>query len=142
MAKINPNLLETPGVHVEKIQAKVSGQGDFLVYLRQPDFSELLKIQGETQRLTVEWERRGDCYPSSPTVIPSPELWNVVVPVLHLQCDEKGEELPPEDRYSEAELMPIFGKVPPAYVAAAAAITIITNAVQGDLGNDSEAGGG
>ena len=136
MPKINPNLLPAPVTpRVEEAKAAVPGQGDFVIYLRHPSFSEFLKIQEQVQQTTQSWEKQGNWYPSCPPVAPSETLWQIVVPALQLQVAADGSELPEEEKYTEAELTPIVGRMPAVYGALAAAITVLTLAVQGDLGN-------
>jgi hypothetical protein len=136
MAKINPNLLPAARPsRIEEVRVPVPAQGDFLVYLRRPEFSELLKLQEEAQARVREWDQTGNWYPSTPPVQPSESLWQVVVPALHLQVTEAGDDLSPEERYVEQELVPLVGRVPAIYTALAAAVTVLTLEAQDDLGN-------
>lgn len=140
MPKINPSLLPVVPREIRHVTAPVPGQGDFAIYLRQPDFGELLKISEATTAKVVEWEKRQDWYPCDPPVAVSVGLWNVAVPSLLLQCSETGDELSNEERYYEQELVPILGRLPTVYFALNAAIGALLNAAQGEQGNDSEAG--
>ncbi len=139
MPKINPNLLPGVPVRVIPVQAEIPGQGLFQIYLRQCDFSELLLIQGEASERWKRDREAGNWYPCVPPVAPSEALWSAVLPVLKLQCAADGEALPPEERYSEQELIPILGRVPEAFNAVTTAYVGIIEAVQGAAtGNDLE----
>lgn len=141
MAKINPNLLPAPaGLRIEKVSAPVPGQGEFVLYLRQPTFSELLKLQEDVRLATEKWEKTGDWYPCVPPVQPSDSLWQVILPALAWQCQENGEDLLPGDRYSEQELVPIVGRVPAVFAALAGVITRLNTVAGDDLGNGSTEG--
>lgn len=136
MAKINPNLLPAPSApRIEKVAVPVPGQGEFVMFLRRPEFSEGLKILEETQAKTAEFEKSGNWYPCVPPVQPSALLWSVVVPALMLQVAEDGSELPPDDKYVEQELVPIAGRVQAVYEALAIALDSFGGEAAESLGN-------
>lgn len=141
MAKINPNLLPAPEARIEEVRAAVPGQGEFLIYLRQPAFSEFLLIQSAVSAAVDKWCRpNADWYPVVPPVAPSPSLWQAVVTIGHLQCGPNGEELTGDDRYVEVELVPLLGRSPAIFKAVGEVVFRIMEGAMGDLGNDSEAG--
>lgn len=117
----------------------VPGQGEFILHLRLPGFSELLGVNEQVTERYEEFQKNGNWYPCDPPVLPTLSLLQVVIPATLYQCAEDGSALPPEETYSEAELMALAGQMREIYMALAGAWARLVNQ-DSDLGNDSQAG--
>lgn len=107
MPKLNILAAPLPARRVEAIRFTLEGQGEGMLYLREPSLPDWLKILDRTDEQCAQWlAPNANRYPHPVAFIPmSRDLWMAISAAELLQADAAGDALEEEERYGEAELV-------------------------------------